>query len=147
MITLCVRCRARTSRSARAWPSGPISRPGSGPVTTMAGFTGAFCRPLDFCSSICSYRSPGDSPPMLLTSLALSPYCLAGRCGLASTNARLRTDVQSRFRLSISAACADVFSATAARMSAFNAFLIDLVTLVEVDGAPGVAFEAGVEEA
>jgi hypothetical protein len=41
---------------------------------------------------------------------------------------------------------AEVFSATAARMSAFTPF-IDPVALMEIDGAPGVAFEAGVEEA
>src|SRR5262245_51445566 len=41
----------------------------------------------------------------------------------------------------------DVFSVTAARMSAFNAFFINLVALMEIDGTPGVAFKAGVEEA
>ena len=40
-----------------------------------------------------------------------------------------------------------MFSATAARMSAFNASFIDRVALMEVDGAPGIAFEAGIEEA
>ena len=42
---------------------------------------------------------------------------------------------------------ADVFSATAARMSAFNAFSSILSPFMEIDGTPGVAFEAGVEEA
>jgi hypothetical protein len=40
-----------------------------------------------------------------------------------------------------------VFSATAARTSAFNAGSFDLVALMGIDGAPHVAFEAGVEEA
>ena len=40
---------------------------------------------------------------------------------------------------------ADVFSTTAAQIGALTLF-IDLVALVEVDGAAGVAFEAGVEE-
>jgi hypothetical protein len=39
-----------------------------------------------------------------------------------------------------------VFSATAARMSAFNA-CSPIVAFMEIDGTPGVAFEAGVEEA
>ncbi len=40
-----------------------------------------------------------------------------------------------------------VFNATAARMSALQRRFIDLVALVEIDCTPGVAFEAGVEEA
>jgi hypothetical protein len=44
-------------------------------------------------------------------------------------------------------AAEDVFSATAARISAFNAFSSILSPSMEIDGTPGVAFEAGVEEA
>jgi hypothetical protein len=44
-------------------------------------------------------------------------------------------------------AAEDVFSATAARMSAFKCLFINLVALMEIGGTPGVAFEAGVEEA
>jgi hypothetical protein len=40
-----------------------------------------------------------------------------------------------------------MFTATAARMSAFERLFIDLVALMEIDGAPSVAFEARVEEA
>jgi hypothetical protein len=43
-------------------------------------------------------------------------------------------------------AAEDVFSATAARISAFNAFSSSCA-LMEIDGTPGVAFEAGAEEA
>lgn len=41
----------------------------------------------------------------------------------------------------------DLFSATAARMSAFNAAGVDRLGLADVNGASRVPFEAGVEEA
>ena len=45
------------------------------------------------------------------------------------------------------AGCAEVFSATAARMSAFSAFSSILSPSRKIDGTAGVAFEARIEEA
>ncbi|SRR6266498_5141308 len=41
----------------------------------------------------------------------------------------------------------DMFRATAARMRRLKRLFINLIVLMEIDCTPGVAFEAGVEEA